>query len=266
MWMVWVDMSFLVFVKSLILNLKRVRYNSTMLLAMDTATATASLAVYNLDTGTLLSEWTWQARRRQTQDLLATAQTMLAQLDLTPAQLTALAVTTGPGSFTGVRIAISAAKGIGLGLPAEPRVVGIPTLSVSAAPWLAPARASDPAACVCAYIRAGRGRYNWAIAPPGDAAQATSAPWRPTAAEHSGGTADEFAAHLRERTGRPIWLVGEPTPDLAAAMRPLAHVCLLDEVSALRRAGQLARLAAQQLATGTDETLATLQPFYLRAP
>lgn len=235
---------------------------------MDTATATASLAVYNLNTDRLLAEWTWQARRRQTQDLLATAQQMLAQLDLKPEQLTALAVTTGPGSFTGVRIAISAAKGMGLGLPIAPRVVGIPTLSVSAAPWLALACTSQPAAQVCAYIQAGRGRYNWAFAPtaPCDPAEATHAPWRPSVEEHRAGTADEFAAHLRESNAQPLWLVGEETPELATAVASLSHVCLVDGVSALRRAGQLARLAALQLAAGHAETLTTLQPLYLRAP
>ena len=83
-------------------------YNQPMLLALDTATTTASLAVYDLTAQQLLAELTWQARRRQTQDLLVTAQQLLAQLNLTPQALTALAVTTGPGSFTGVRIAISA--------------------------------------------------------------------------------------------------------------------------------------------------------------
>ena len=87
-----------------------------MLLALDTATATASLALYELTRDTLVAEWTWQARRRHTQDLLGAAQTLLHQAGATPAALTALAVTTGPGSFTGVRIGISTVKGMALGL------------------------------------------------------------------------------------------------------------------------------------------------------
>ena len=50
-----------------------------MLLALDTATATASLALYDLTRDTLVAEWTWQARRRHTQDLLGAAQTLLQQ-------------------------------------------------------------------------------------------------------------------------------------------------------------------------------------------
>ena len=49
-----------------------------MLLALDTATATASIAVYDLASDTLLGETTWLARRRQTQELLTTAQALLA--------------------------------------------------------------------------------------------------------------------------------------------------------------------------------------------
>ena len=118
-----------------------------MLLALDTATATASVAVYDRQRGKLLSELTWQARRRHTQDLLPAVEQALAHAGAGVEQITALAVTTGPGSFTGVRIGISAVKGLGLGLAQPPQVVGIPTLSVTAAPWLdAAATGTSPAA------------------------------------------------------------------------------------------------------------------------
>jgi tRNA threonylcarbamoyladenosine biosynthesis protein TsaB len=93
-----------------------------MLLAMDTATNTASAAIYDHAAARLLAETTWEGRRRQTQELMVTVRHLLRMADVTPGALTALVVTTGPGSFTGVRIAISAAKGIGLGLDARPAV------------------------------------------------------------------------------------------------------------------------------------------------
>ncbi|MEZ4660056.1 MAG: tRNA (adenosine(37)-N6)-threonylcarbamoyltransferase complex dimerization subunit type 1 TsaB [Caldilineaceae bacterium] len=238
-----------------------------MLLALDTATQTASLALYDLDADLLLAEWSWQARRRQTQDLLATAQLMLKQFAASPQQISALAVTTGPGSFTGVRIAISAVKGMGLGLPAPPRVVGIPTLCVTAAPWLWPVESSDPPGCttVCAYIQAGRGRYNWLFFIPGSAR--ASRLYKPTADEHAAGPVAEFAAALATAGDQhPIWLVGEPTAELRAAVAHLPHVALVDGASSLRRAGNLAHLAALHLAHGQTDELAALQPLYLRAP
>jgi tRNA threonylcarbamoyladenosine biosynthesis protein TsaB len=231
-----------------------------VLLALDTATTTASLAVYDLTTDQLLGEWTWQARRRQTQDLLTTARTLLTQLQRTPRDLTALAVTTGPGSFTGVRIAISVAKGMAVGSSAPLRVIGVPTLAVTAAPWLVPAGASDPPALVCAYIQAGRGRYNWLLFEPDDLLR------RPGAEEHGFGRVDEFTDALAATDDRPLWLVGESTAELLDAVAGLPWVTALDGVSGLRRAGQLARVAALHLARGEADDLATLQPLYLRKP
>jgi tRNA threonylcarbamoyladenosine biosynthesis protein TsaB len=227
-----------------------------MLLAVDTATATASVALYDLTNHLLLAESTWQARRRHTQELLTTAQALLEQVGAQPAELTALAVTTGPGSFTGVRIGLSAIKGIGIGLPVAPQVVGLPTLVVTAAPWLTTAQATS--AVVWAYIQAGRGRYNWASFPSGL--------YHPRAADHQAGTAAEFALALESHTDHPIWLTGEAAPDLREAMKPLSHVTVVDSVSAMRRAGILAHLAAQQIEQGQTDDLTTLEPLYLQGP
>jgi tRNA threonylcarbamoyladenosine biosynthesis protein TsaB len=232
-----------------------------MLLALDTATTTASVAVYSLDTRQLLAEMTWQARRRQTQELLPALQDMLRLLDVTPAAISSLAVTTGPGSFTGVRIAISTAKGMALGLSRPPRVLGIPTLSVTAAPYVE-LSASRAGARVCATIQAGRGRYNWAWYGPEDLLH------RPGIEEHHAGAAAEFAAQLAE-CNDVVWLVGElgsDLPDLLASSPNLAHVHCVDPVSSLRRAGQLARLAALHLDAGVCDAIETLQPLYLRNP
>ncbi len=231
-----------------------------MLLALDTATTTASLALYDLQADQLLSEYTWEARRRQTQDLLVTAQQMLAQIGQTAQALTALAVTMGPGSFTGVRIGISTVKGIGVGLPTRPKVIGVPTLAVTSAPWLTLMQRTTPAAKLCAIIHAGRGRYNWAFF------DADALYWRPTADDHAGGTVDDLIAALHGAEAPAVWLTGESDQTIAAAVAPLSHVTLLDPVSSWRRAGQLARLAALHFAAGTEDDLAALQPLYLRNP
>ena len=172
------------------------------------------MALYDLTNGLLLAESTWQARRRHTQELLIATQGIMAQLEVPPAQVRALAVTIGPGSFTGVRIGLSVIKGIGVGLPEAPQVVGLPTLTVTAAPWLALAQAAS--AQLWAYIQAGRGRYNWAIF--GEKL------YRPAAADHFAGTADDFAAALSTHASQPIWLVGEVAPDLLKAVASLPNV------------------------------------------
>lgn len=231
-----------------------------MLLALDTATTTAALAVYDLHQQQLLAELTWEARRRQTQDLLVMAQTLLTQLDLTPVQVTALAVTTGPGSFTGVRIGISTVKGIALALPTLPPIVGIPTLSVTAAPWLTLLQQLQPDGLLCAIIHAGRGRYNWVYFSPDQLL------WRPGVPDHHTGTVAELAAALGQLAPRAVVCVGEVDDALQGAVQAWPHVTVLDAVSGWRRAGQLARLAALHLAAGVADPLRALEPLYLRAP
>lgn len=229
-----------------------------MILALDTATATASLALYDPMEEIVLAEQTWQARRRQTEELLPVLQAMMDRLASVPADLRTVAVTTGPGSFTGVRIGISVAKGIALGLPSTPTLVGLPVLSVTAAPWLTVA-AQTAVSAICAIIGAGRGRYNWAFFEPGDLLQ------RPAASDHLAGKIDALDADLAGRSG-PIWLVGEITQAVAEMAMRLPHLLLIDEVSGLRRASQLARLAALHSAAGNVDTVDTLQPLYLQEP
>lgn len=230
-----------------------------MLLAIDTATATASLAVYDIASNHLLAELTWQARRRQTQELLLAARDLLAQVDLTPSALTALAVTTGPGSFTGVRIGISVVKGIALGLTTPPQIIGIPTLNVTAAPWLAVAR-TLPSLTICAYMQAGRGRYNWSYLNPHVPAK------RLEATDHRNGTVAELMDNLQQQTAPVIWLVGETTVEVEEKVENLTQVVYLDDATSWRRAGHLAHLAAQLLRHQVSDNLAELQPIYLRQP
>lgn len=225
------------------------------LFALDTATSTASIALYDLASGTLLGESTWQARRRHTQDLLLASQTLMTQVGVQPEQLRALAVTTGPGSFTGVRIALSVIKGIGIALPQPPQTVALPTLTVTAAPWFSLAQAAN--ARLCAYIQAGRGRYNWVFF--------DETLYHPTASDHHAGNSAEFAAALAE-AGKSVWLIGESAPDLLDALSSLPYLVIVDGISALRRAGVLAHLAAQQITIGNTTDLESLQPLYLQGP
>ncbi len=227
-----------------------------MILAIDTATDTASIALYDPVAQLLVAEETWQARRRQTEALVPALQAMMERVGMARTDLQTIAVTTGPGSFTGVRIGISLVKGIALGLPRLPRLVGIPTLSATAAPWLEVGQ-HLPDLEIWAFIQAGRGRYNWAIFQPGDLLQ------RPALADYGVGKADRLEAELVAHD-HPIWLVGEITQAVSQFARRKSNLYLVDSVSGLRRAGQVARLAALYLDAGYVETVDTLQPLYLQ--
>lgn len=231
-----------------------------MLLALDTATTTISVALYDQNARLLLGEMTWQARRRHTAALLPAVQQLLAAHELTPADLNAFAVTTGPGSFSGVRAGIATVKGMALGLPHAPRIVGVPTLTVTAAPWSQAAWSVTPTAVICAVLQAGRGRYNWCFYSAEDLL------FRPDVADHDSGMASDLAAALEDHAAETLWLVGEVDAPLLVAVRPNLRVTPMDAVTGLRRAGELARLAMLYFDEGIEESVEELQPLYLRAP
>jgi tRNA threonylcarbamoyladenosine biosynthesis protein TsaB len=92
-------------------------------LAFDTATSAATSAL--LRDGELLGERTSRAVR-----VLADAEELLEDAGAKPRDLTALVVGTGPGSFTGVRIGIAAARSLALAL--ELPLAGVSTLDALA--------------------------------------------------------------------------------------------------------------------------------------
>lgn len=231
-----------------------------MLLALDTATTTISIALYDPNAATLLGEMTWQARRRHTADLLPAVHYLLSTLGVARGDVNALAVTIGPGSFSGVRAGIATVKGMALALPKPPRVVGVPTLTVAAAPWSQAAWSVSPTAVICAVLQAGRGRYNWCFFGAEDLL------FRPAAEDYDSGTAGELAAALAEHGAHTLWLVGEIDDPLRETVQSNPRVTAMDAVTGLRRAGELARIAALLLAEGVEEMADGLQPIYLRAP
>jgi tRNA threonylcarbamoyladenosine biosynthesis protein TsaB len=88
-----------------------------LILAFDTATGVATSAL--VDDGEVLAE-----RRSRAQTLLEDVDALLRQGGAHPRDLGALVVGTGPGSFTGVRIGLAAARGLALSL-------GLPGAGVS---------------------------------------------------------------------------------------------------------------------------------------
>lgn len=93
-------------------------------LAIDTAAPRLQLALLRADGATDLS--TDDIAKGHAEILFDRLATLLARNGLTHADVERIAVTTGPGSFTGLRIGLSAARGLGLArnLP----VLGIPSL------------------------------------------------------------------------------------------------------------------------------------------
>ena len=122
----------------------------TVLLAIDTATDSLSIALH--DGETLLAEQTWIAGNRHTVALAPAVAVMLDQASTSFDDLSGLGVAIGPGSYTGLRIGVAFAKGIAAtrDLP----LVGMTTLDILARG--APHSTSNSS--LIAVVKAGRGR------------------------------------------------------------------------------------------------------------
>lgn len=98
------------------------------ILAFETSAKAASVAL--TQEGKLLGESYQNTGLTHSQTLMVMAQDLLRQCGVAISQLDAVAVANGPGSFTGVRIGVAAAKGMAWG--AELPCVGVSTLSAMA--------------------------------------------------------------------------------------------------------------------------------------
>lgn len=95
-----------------------------LVLAFDTATDRATSAL--VDDGEVLGE-----RVSRASTLLEDVDALLRQAGARPGDVDALAVGVGPGSFTGIRIGLAAARGLALALDVP--AAGVPTLDALAA-------------------------------------------------------------------------------------------------------------------------------------
>ena len=91
-------------------------------LAIDTTTAVCSVALAR--DGQVLAEITTNLPRTHSQRLMPLVDALCQETGLAPVDLELLAVTRGPGSFTGLRIGIATVKGLGLAL-------GLPVVAAS---------------------------------------------------------------------------------------------------------------------------------------
>src|SRR5690554_5899592 len=98
-----------------------------MILALETATSLGSVALWD---ERLVGEYTLNIKRTHSERLMPAVVRILADAGLGPSDLTAVAVSSGPGSFTGLRIGMMTAKTLAwsLNLP----LFGIPTLDALA--------------------------------------------------------------------------------------------------------------------------------------
>lgn len=101
-----------------------------IVLAIDTAGVDCAAAVFDSDTGRILGRVSDTIGRGHAERLMAMIDEALAEARLTLANVGRIGVTVGPGSFTGIRVGVAAARGLALALAVE--CVGVSTLEVLA--------------------------------------------------------------------------------------------------------------------------------------
>lgn len=101
------------------------------ILAIETSSHVASVAV--LDDHTLLGEFTVNHPKTHSQKLMPLLEALLEGLELKIKDMDYLAVSEGPGSFTGVRIGLSAAKG--LAQPHDLPIIAVSSLEATVQPF-----------------------------------------------------------------------------------------------------------------------------------
>jgi tRNA threonylcarbamoyladenosine biosynthesis protein TsaB len=216
-----------------------------LLLALDTATEKGSLALVTEDR--VLREYSLDSHNAYLTCLMPGVAALLRTSGKDVADLTAVAVSTGPGNFTGLRIGLATAKTLAWSLNCP--LVPVPTMEVMAAQF---PFSPDP---IGVLMDAKRGEVFWGLFRcPEDRPQVLEGPLRLPVGE------------LPARLPMPVLLTG---PGLDAHRETLTSL-LPPEIAwapaeqRLPRAATLARLARRRLEQGLTANPAQLVPTYLR--
>ncbi len=199
------------------------------ILAIDTALGLCSAAV--VDDGRVLASGSEAMQMGHQERLAPLVAEVMAEANLAFSDLDRIAVTVGPGSFTGLRVGLSFAKGLGMALDIP--VIGLDSLMVIAAsaPRAGPGLALIDARRGQAYARRFEGH-------------------------HTVGNSQALRLDDLSALAAPAWVAG-PGVDLVGHLYPGA------EVDA-RLAGDPVALA--RLAVEADPVEHAPEPVYLRAP
>ncbi len=218
-----------------------------MQLAIDTATDTASLVL--VQNGEVLAESTWCCEQSHTIQLLPHLVDLLNQNNLSLQSVDCIIVVRGPGSYNGLRVGISTAKGLAfsLGIP----IIGISSLELEAY------QHADTGLPICPILNAGRGEIATATY------QKKNNKWSQLAPEHIT-TVDQLLPQINTKTV----FCGEFIPSIATELRnQLKEKAVISSpVTPAQRASLFAKLGRMKLEAGSYDDPVTLQPLYLRRP
>lgn len=215
------------------------------ILALDTATLVSSVALATGDT--LLAELTLQTRKTHSERLMPHVEMILALAEADRQAIEAVAVSIGPGSFTGLRIGLATAKA--LAYARQVPLIGVPTLEALAFGCAA------PGAILASTMDAQKGNIYLAVYRCQPEGLEEMLPPRMT------GMAEAIAV-LQGFDQSPL-VLGEAVQLFQNDLRQ-AGLSLAEPHTAMPRAGSVAILGGKMLARGIRHDVMALEPFYIR--
>ena len=216
-----------------------------VILALDTTADNCAVALAKTGNGlSVLVRRTEAIGRGHAERLMPMIGEALAEAGLTYADLERIAVTTGPGSFTGTRIGVAAARGLALAL-------GIPAVGLSVLDALIEAAGAKSDGVVVAALDARRGEIY---------AKASRAGSGTTMLEAQVTTAAALARAIEGLNSEPVTLTGSAAAEIARMLGEAGIVAAIAGEAASADIGTVAALAA--LAKSGSPPV----PLYLRPP
>jgi tRNA threonylcarbamoyladenosine biosynthesis protein TsaB len=213
-----------------------------LILAIDTALDACAAAVLDTDAGDLVAQETLPMKRGHAEALMPLIARVMHSANLPFTALDRIAVTTGPGSFTGLRVGISAARG--LALAAGKPAVGLTTLSAYAAGVVSRNRPAPVISAIDArhdhvYVQIVAGDGSPLVRPKVASIDEAIAASRFGAPHLVGNAAQILADRWPADAPAPIAIDAQPAPDIAWVA---------------------------WLGAAADPDTTPARPFYLRAP
>lgn len=216
------------------------------ILAIDTSTLVSSVAL--AQPGRLLAEITVQTKKTHSEHLMPHIADLLDKASQKRSDLTAVAVSIGPGSFTGLRIGLATAKALAYTLQLP--LVGVPTLAALAFGCYAPGVMLAP------MLDAQKDNVYFALYT-----------WRPDGFhEVSPPTvlAAESLLLKLSQSESSVVLLGEGAEMFQEQAKQYANLHLPPPHVVITRAGSVALLAVDRLSNGQPDDIEHLEPLYIR--
>lgn len=221
-----------------------------MILAIETSGNVASAALTSEDK--LVAEFTINNKLTHSQTIMPMIDQMLKMAEVPLLEVSAIAVSSGPGSFTGLRIGAATAKGLAHGLNLE--IVSVPTLDGIA---YNVCRAND---LICPIMDARRGQVYTAVYENTEGALMRLTEYMATDIEE---IISMVCAYCGEKNKRAIFL-GDGVNVYGSQIKQIADFSVADLHLSQQKASSVGFVAGKLLKEGKSMTYYDFAPFYLR--